>query len=442
MKTKLSQERGQALILIAVAMVGLIAIISLAVDGSAAFSDRRHAQSAADTAALAGALAKINGNSAWQLAALNRAGDNGYTGDIVNSTVEVYNPPISGIYSNCSDVHFTCTDYIQVIITSNVKMFFAHIIGIDHVQNRVEAVARTISQNNAFNFGGNAIVALSPTGCALQAGGSTAAVINGGIFSNSDDGTCSFKEKSCAAGLDINQSDGTTPGTITMVGGYDPGSCTVDATTAPATKQISFPPPYQEIAEPAACSTAGTKITGNPTTVTLDPGYYATMPPKANMTNITLNPGVYCIGSTMKANSGDIITVAGTFGSSPGIFLYFKPGGYFTFNGSSTVNLWGINASNDSSLAAYMGYLMYLKPDYSLSTPPKCTMNGGSTSAYQGTIYAPYCDLVVNGSSGLVIQSQLIGYTVDLSGASGVTLNYNAGSNATWTIPMQVGLSK
>ncbi|HEX9332631.1 MAG TPA: pilus assembly protein TadG-related protein, partial [Anaerolineales bacterium] len=53
------QERGQALILIAFAAVGLVGFAALAIDGSRVFSDRRHAQNAADTAVLAAALAKI-----------------------------------------------------------------------------------------------------------------------------------------------------------------------------------------------------------------------------------------------------------------------------------------------------------------------------------------------------------------------------------------------
>ena len=51
-------ERGQALVLIALAAIGLFGITGLAIDGSAKFSDRRHAQNAADTAVLAAALAK------------------------------------------------------------------------------------------------------------------------------------------------------------------------------------------------------------------------------------------------------------------------------------------------------------------------------------------------------------------------------------------------
>jgi uncharacterized membrane protein len=123
-----STPRGQALILIAFAATGLFAVTGLAIDGGAKFSDRRHAQNAADAAALAAALEKVtalaNGVSnlsptthnvetcppprgvsaspvcdALQLAALNRAKSNGYDNNLASNTVEVYSPPISGHYS-------------------------------------------------------------------------------------------------------------------------------------------------------------------------------------------------------------------------------------------------------------------------------------------------------------------------------------------------------
>jgi Flp pilus assembly protein TadG len=54
-------ERGQALILITFALIGLIALTGLTVDGGMAYSDRRSAQNAADSAAFAAALAYSRG---------------------------------------------------------------------------------------------------------------------------------------------------------------------------------------------------------------------------------------------------------------------------------------------------------------------------------------------------------------------------------------------
>ena len=53
MKLKLFTERGQALIIITLAAVGIFGIVGLAIDGGAKFADQRAAQNAADTAALA-----------------------------------------------------------------------------------------------------------------------------------------------------------------------------------------------------------------------------------------------------------------------------------------------------------------------------------------------------------------------------------------------------
>ena len=58
------KEHGQALVVIAIAAVALFGFAALAIDGSMVFSDRRHAQNAADTAALDAALAKTRGG-AW-----------------------------------------------------------------------------------------------------------------------------------------------------------------------------------------------------------------------------------------------------------------------------------------------------------------------------------------------------------------------------------------
>jgi len=80
-----ASEKGQALILIALAAIGLFAFTALAIDGSRVYSDKRHAQNAADTAALAGALALVNDEKGacgsleqWECDALLRAEDNPY----------------------------------------------------------------------------------------------------------------------------------------------------------------------------------------------------------------------------------------------------------------------------------------------------------------------------------------------------------------------------
>jgi hypothetical protein len=448
MKARSLTERGQALILISLAAIGFFGIVGLAIDGSAKFSDRRHAQNAADTAAVAGALALARNQPLWYMDASNRALENGYDDDHVSNDVWIYNPPHSGIYSNCSDIHFTCTDYVQVIIDSTVDTWFARVIGINQTHNHVEAVASKIAENNSYNFGGNAVVALAPDGCALMSQGNTSVtVVGGGLYSNSDDPSCSFKKTSCAGTTMVTNADGTQ-GAITMVGGASLNlGCMPSASVVPAgVKQLPFPPPYKEIAPPAECAQPKVTVSGNPTTVVLSPGHYGSMPPKSNMKDVTLKPGVYCIDNEIRFGAGDNFRVEGTFPSTPGVFLYIQSGGSFTFNGGSTINIWGINDASvlsDSNLLKYRGYLIYAAPNYSTGTPATCTINGNTSNTFRGTIYAPYCNITMDGTSSPTgFQSQIIGYNVKFNGGATIYLSYEATSSPVWSIPLQVGLTQ
>jgi hypothetical protein len=342
-----------------------------------------------------------------------------------------------------------------VIITSHRNTWFMRVLGINRTTNIVNAVASKISQQDNFNFGGNAVVALSPEGCALMSqGGTSLTVIGGGMYSNSDSATCSFKKDACAGSTNVYANiNPPTQGSITMVGGASINTgCPPNSSLAPAgTKQLQFPPPYEEIEPPAVCSQPTITISGNPSSATLAPGHYTAMPPKPNMKNITLQPGVYCIDTEIRIGSTDTFIINslitnGMIPSTPGVFLYIKPGGSFTFNGGSTVQLWGINSASvaaDPSLAPYKGFLIYAAPNYASGTPATCNINGGSSSMYKGTIYGPYCNMTINGGSGASgFQSQLVGYNVKFSGGSEIILDYSSGDKPVWNIPLQVGLTK
>ncbi|NJC96239.1 MAG: hypothetical protein FIB03_07870 [Anaerolineae bacterium] len=160
MKIKTLSERGQALIVIALAAVGLFAIVGLAIDGTTKFADQRHAQNAADTAALAGALARVNNDPDWKVKALDRAYENGYTGDLVNSTVEVY---------LCTEAGSSCGSYddnpafLQVIINSYINPTFARVVGVSQLHNQVQAV--TYWNKRGPLYDGSLIVSLNPDPC-------------------------------------------------------------------------------------------------------------------------------------------------------------------------------------------------------------------------------------------------------------------------------------
>src|SRR5688500_9324893 len=134
-----SSEKGQALIIITLAAIMLFGFAALAIDGSMVFSDKRHAQNAADTSALAGALAYTRdthandddddddddgGMNVIRTAARDRAASNGYDNGATNDvTVTAVDVPSGGCPDDVSGKDIT------VEIVSNVNTTFARVIG-------------------------------------------------------------------------------------------------------------------------------------------------------------------------------------------------------------------------------------------------------------------------------------------------------------------------
>src|SRR5512139_1521892 len=126
---KKTSQRGQALILVALAIVGLVGFTALAIDGSIIFSNHRHSQNASDTAAYAGALSYVrNTTGNWQQAARDRAADNGFAA-ANGATVDVYlcsqlPLPVDGRVLDCQGLPTGAvkSDYVYVHIKSKVEL--------------------------------------------------------------------------------------------------------------------------------------------------------------------------------------------------------------------------------------------------------------------------------------------------------------------------------
>lgn len=404
----IKNEGGQALIIFALAAIGIFGIVALAIDGSAKFSDRRHAQNAADAAALAGALAKVNGNPQWDIVALDRASENGYDDNLVSNNVEVYSPPINGYYAGNSS-------YVQVIITSHVNTYFARVIGINETKNTVEAVALTKEGGPLFD--GASIVSLDPSpGCgngSVNVGGSgTINLTGGGIFVNSDE-SCGYSQTSCSVTLNIASGGISSAGSPIDIHGCSGSGLTTD----PSETQIVIPDDVYMPDEPPECNTMGTYSGGS--TVTLNPGKYYSFPPVHNK-DIILNSGVYCIDANIQWTGSDFNSLDGT----SGVTLYITEGHDFRVNISSPIDL------DPSNSGDYKGYVIILNG--SEDSIQDCVINGGGDITIDGTIFAPYCDITINGnsSSGSNFNAQVIGYDIKLNGNNTINFNYDPGINA------------
>src|SRR3990172_9397276 len=199
-RLKFSSERGQAAVLLALAFVTLLGFAALAIDGGMIYADRRHAQSIADAASLAGgaALGQILETnkifySNWtcsgsvadamveaRVAAIIRAGSNGETLDLNIADQH-------GVDAVCSPGP---KKYVDIItwITRTTRTSFIHFVYQGPVRNTVESVTRIYPRMPLGE--GYAIVALNDGACdggnngATFVGDSTVLIGSGGVFSN------------------------------------------------------------------------------------------------------------------------------------------------------------------------------------------------------------------------------------------------------------------
>ncbi len=182
-----NKPKGQAIIIVALAMVGLLGIVAMAVDGSMIYSDRRELQSAADNAAMSAAAAaatSMDGNAinyqsficassdpdkADEVAAVQAAETAAL--DAAISRTGTYGYPIDIDLSDHNGVNITCRIIVnaglveryldvRVEITHESKTGFTRFILPTGVANTVEAVAR-VQPRRSLSMG-NAIASLGP----------------------------------------------------------------------------------------------------------------------------------------------------------------------------------------------------------------------------------------------------------------------------------------
>jgi hypothetical protein len=407
------RERGQALVLIAFAAVGLFAFAALAIDGSMIFSDRRHAQNAADTASLDAALAyiRLGSSGTWVDEGLDRAESNGYDNDGTRNTVAV---------ELCSTTADPCdslpagadpASFIQVQITSNVNTYFARVIGITQITNRVEAVAEVVPSTYDEMFYGNAVVGLSPDDCkAVMYQGNADTTITSvdntaGIFVMSSCPDSAFFNNSNAAQL-------TAP-SLCAVGGndYNPGAINIQSIKTGCT-----PPP--SIVEPNISCSGDAEQDGNK----MSPGNWSGTFPPAGV-EILLS-GIYCVDGNFRIAGGDsLMTEIG----GDGVVIKMV-GGDVRLEGNGAIDLRAPTSGD------FAGLLIYLPSVPGPSNCEEIVFNGTGDFHLVGSILAPCSNVTINGTGTGVaptggIVGQVIGYTVDLSGTSNVSLYYDDANN-------------
>lgn len=394
-------ERGQALILIVFAIIGLVGITALAVDGGSAFSDRRRAQNAADSAALAGALARIKGE-VWPAIVTQVAKQNGYDNNGTSNIVEVHSPPISGAYKGN-------IEYIQVRITSHVRTYFASVIGMATITNTVEAIARSKPSVFGPMFDGNAVVSLAPASDCLNHKSfyvhaeATLDITGGGVLINSSNPTCALIQQAEGS---IRINDGHA---IQVVGEASIQKPKLLTPYPPQTHfgAMQYPPPI--ILPKVGCGKKEATILPDGHTMSAGNWGGDDFPPPDV---IWLEKGVYCL-------DGDFVLLGNHPITGQNVVIYMKRG-QLRLSGSSVINLVAPHAGQ------YDGLLIY-QP---IENKNPMILNAAENSMIQGTILAPAADIKIKGNdSKYGFHSQIIGYTIEADGDSNVVIRYQDKDN-------------
>jgi hypothetical protein len=419
MKKHLKQfESGQAIILIAVAVVGLLGAVALAVDGSMIYSDRNSMQGAADNTAMSAAAAgaiELDTQGVYALgfscddeeviaamvaardAAIARAAQSGVEldadisdGNGVQVTCAV--EQVEGYYDRYFDVNVKITDFTDTAFTS--------VLFPQGIANTVEAASR-IRPRRMLALG-NAIASLGSEHCngGITMSGTVDVVIyDGGIYSN----YCLQVKGSVDVELIVDY------GNISYVAFY---TNTGNTSVSPAPIQVDESIPIIDIPTPDCASlTSYGNITLSTGTKTLNPGRYGSI--KTTGGTLTFNPGLYCLSSSFTTSGNSIVKVSGDKDDSSGVTFYLSGGGV-TFNGNSTILLRAPSVNQPPALKG----MLFFAP---LSNSSTITLTGNNTSFFRGSVYVPGASLVINGNGNaegwyteLAAENVTLGGTADL----------------------------
>ena len=401
-------DRGQAIVLVGITMLGMLFAVGLALDSGQLFVARRSAQEAADSAAFAGAVVLYQNGTVSQAtsAATSDASLNGYATDTPTSgtTVTPSSPPASGSFS--SDA--SC---VMVAISTPVR---------------------------------TALVPQGSTFTTVVATGVACSVINNSQYAimaidqSCDAGTVSLSSQGSlivhGGSIDVNSCNSQaaqSSGTITLDAGYY--SDVVGNVTGTWPNLRSGRPvqadPFAGTAKP---STTGLTTYATPAcSPTINqPGIY-TGTANSNCEYL-FAPGTYIWkggGISLAGNSSACTGTSCGGGITPtatgGVFFFFTTSNYSATGGTCTgVALNGNNATTLSppTTGTYQGMLMWI--DSNCGSGTGMSVGGGGALTTTGSIYVPAGTVSGNGNNAVIKVSQIVAYKMDTQNAD-FTFNYS-----------------
>jgi Flp pilus assembly protein TadG len=417
-------EGGQAIILIAIVMLGMLMMVGVAIDAGQVYSARRAMQEAADAAAYAASVTLYQGGSQGQAfqAAKDDATTNGFTNNVNNTTVTV-NQPTTSPYNTANYIEVTISQDVRTSLVPAEATFTnvtVHAIGgAQSLNNQYAMMALDANAtSDAFIVGSNAHITLNGGGILVNStatGGSPAATNNTPLDQWSL--TCTI---SCA--IDVaGGSSGTWP---TASGNYQ----------GIRTGQAQQADPFAGYPKPSTTGLLTDRAGFGDSNKTLGTGIYTTQ-----ITGKKFCHGIYILKGGGLGGDLDVDTTSTdpvTHDACDGRVFIFNTMSNYPLSGGTCQGL-SVNGNHDITLTAmttgtYAGMLFY--------QDSACTAElsfGGSAfdMGTTGTIYLPNAKfhLSVTGS-GTIGGGQIVAKTIDIGNGT-VSITFNAGTSAQPLLP-------
>ena len=378
---------------VAVALSLLLTALAVTVDLGFLLLERRHAQAAADAAALAAAGDIYTGSPGTAAGSATTVAQANYTGTTPTVTVNI--PPSTGAFAGNTG------GYVEVIVTWNQPRFFSAILGSGTIPVSARAVARGASV-----YGGSGSPAILMLGSGTNITDITANGSNASVTVTGTTGSIYLDSTTSPATLNGSGSTVSAPYVYAADSSLNP-KVTTTVATAPYTSQPQLPDPLSYLPDPPSSSNAGSGVTVDSTTYAGGMSGTVTLNPSA--------PTIYIVGG-----SGiDKATLTEATNNTNGVMIYLS-------GTSAGVNLTGQSSVNlpyplPSTAGTYAGMSFFQNRSDSTGWAVK----GNGSLNVGGTIYAPAADIVAAGNGTAGIGSQIIASSMTMDG-NGNTISYNA----------------
>ncbi len=373
------QQSGQTLILAVFGLVVLLGAAGLAVDMGYLRYERRLQQSAADSAALAGAAA-LGAGAAYATAATDDATLNGFQDGQGN----IHVTPTQLTFNGNANA-------VQVDVVNTYNTFFMRIFG--SAMSTATVSVRAVAQYS----GSRGCMYALKGGGGITAGGSID-IPNCGVI---DDQDLSGGGSLTAASIGVHGSSSAT-------------------TTPPAvTGILQAPDPLSYLPTPGGGGCTTINYTGaTKVPVTLSQGVYCGIsfsgPPNGFDQNVTFNPGTYVItgpgGLSFMGTGGHVHGTGVTF---------YLSGGAVNFGNGQRVRF------TAPTNGTYAGILFFQDPGNAAAA----TINGAAGSHLQGAFYFPNATLNMNGAGTGAAYMIFVAKTLNLNTNINFSSDYTSLAN-------------